>query len=395
MAGIISLALAYIMSQFYRSFLAVLAPVLSTELGMSNNAMSQALGAWFIAFALFQFAVGPMLDRLGPRITAASLLLIGGAGGAALFALASASWMVILAMAMIGIGCSPVLMATFFIFRQRFSAARFAVLSSTFIAVGMAGNLLGTSPLAWMAEAYGWRMVLWGLAAVTALIAIGIMLLVSASPRKRAGAASSGSYLDILRIRDLWPILPVAFFTYAVIANIRGLWAGPFFAQVHGLDATAIGQITFWVAIAMVAGSLAYGPLDTVFNSRKKVVLAGNLVSLLALVLWALAPGQAMANVTVLLIVMGFTGTSYGVIMAHGLSFVPADQTGRGATLLNFCSIGGTGLMQSVSGFVYDAAASPVDPLAGYVPVLWLYAATLAGALVIYAFARDVKPNDN
>ncbi|MEP4115177.1 MAG: MFS transporter, partial [Nitratireductor sp.] len=70
MAGIVAFAFAYILSQFYRSFLAVLTPALTSELGASKADLSLASGAWFIAFALMQFIVGVSLDRFGPRRTA-------------------------------------------------------------------------------------------------------------------------------------------------------------------------------------------------------------------------------------------------------------------------------------------------------------------------------------
>ena len=74
MAGIAALAVAYILSQFFRSFLAVLTPVLSSELSMTKGDLSLASGAFFIVFALAQFGVGVSLDRFGPRRTSALLL---------------------------------------------------------------------------------------------------------------------------------------------------------------------------------------------------------------------------------------------------------------------------------------------------------------------------------
>lgn len=393
MPGIVALAFAYVMSQFYRSFLAVLTPALSSELGMTNNQLSQALAAWFVVFALSQFAVGPLLDWVGPRLTAALLFFVGAGGGAAMFAVASAPWMVIVAMALIGIGCSPVLMATLFIFRRKFSAKRFAFLSSTFIAFGNAGNLLGASPLSLLAQAYGWRLVMAGLCAITVAIAVATLLLIVNPERREGESTDSGSYWQVFTIRSLWPIFPMCLFGYAVIANIRGLWAGPYFDQVHGLSATEIGTITFFVAVAMVIGSLAYGPLDTVFNSRKWVVAGGNVVTIAALLAWAFNPLGSVTFVWTVLVVMGLAGMFYGVVMAHCMAFVPANLTGRGVTLINFFSIGGTGLMQGVSGFVYDANAIPSQPLSGFSAVIWLYLGSAVLASVLYLLSTDVKPN--
>ena len=148
MAGIAALALAYVLSQFYRSFLAVLAPALIQDLGATKADLSEASGAWFIAFALMQFFVGVSLDRFGPRLTAAVMLGVAGGGGALLFAAATAPWMITLAMVLIGIGCAPVLMAAFFIFARAYSPARFALYASWMVAFGSAGNVIGATPLA-------------------------------------------------------------------------------------------------------------------------------------------------------------------------------------------------------------------------------------------------------
>ena len=87
-AGIIALTLGYTLSQFYRAFLAVLSQTLQTELGATPGDLALSSGMWFLTFALMQLPVGWALDRIGPRRTAAVVLAVGGAGGAAIFALA-------------------------------------------------------------------------------------------------------------------------------------------------------------------------------------------------------------------------------------------------------------------------------------------------------------------
>ncbi|MFN3845299.1 MAG: MFS transporter, partial [Paracoccaceae bacterium] len=50
--GIAALVAAYVLSQFYRAFLAVLTPVLQSDLGASASDLAAASGLWFLAFAL-------------------------------------------------------------------------------------------------------------------------------------------------------------------------------------------------------------------------------------------------------------------------------------------------------------------------------------------------------
>ena len=139
MIGIAVYCLAYVLSQFYRSFLAVLTPILSNDLGMDPTELALASGAWFVCFALFQFPVGYLLDSYGPRRTAGWIFLLFAGSGIALFAFASSPWMVIVAMGLNGIGCSPALMAPMFIFAHTGSPVKFASNVSTFVALGTLG----------------------------------------------------------------------------------------------------------------------------------------------------------------------------------------------------------------------------------------------------------------
>jgi len=138
MASLAALALAYMLSQFYRSFMAVLTPALTAELGATRADLSFASGIWFATFALAQFVVGVCLDRYGPRRTSSIMLALGAGGGALLFSASTAPWMIVAAMALIGIGCAPVLMAAVFIFARTFAPAQLAVRTSWLVAFGMA-----------------------------------------------------------------------------------------------------------------------------------------------------------------------------------------------------------------------------------------------------------------
>ena len=170
-AGLACLVLAYCLSQFFRAFLAVLSPVLMEQLGATTGDLARASGLWFVTFALMQLPVGWALDTIGPRRTAAVLFTLGAVGGTMVFAMAQGPGAVTLAMAMIGVGCAPILMATYFIFARTFSAAIFGTLAGVTVGFSSLGNILSTAPLAWAIEAFGWRETLWATAVVTAMVA--------------------------------------------------------------------------------------------------------------------------------------------------------------------------------------------------------------------------------
>lgn len=392
MAGMIVLCCAYVLSQFFRSFLAVLTPALSSDIGATSADLSLASSAWFLAFAAMQFAVGVGLDRFGPRHTATWLLGIAGVGGGFLFAYAQTPNMLIVAMALIGVGCSPVLMASLYIFARVYTAARFALLTSIFVGIGNLGNIAGASPLATATEIFGWRTVMTGMAVVTMIIAIAIFFLVRDPERAETEKTSFSGYFELLRLKPLWFIFCMMLFNYAVAAGIRGLWAGPYLGDVYSLDTVAIGQATFFMALAMAIGSFVYGPLDTLFNTRKWVVVGGSTIMLATLMGLALNPLVGVTSVSVAFVIIGLAGTGFGVIMAHSKAYFPTHLIGRGVTLLNFCAIFGAGLMQYLTGLVVDAYTVAEQPEAAYSALFWFYAAVLGFALAIYLFSPDAKP---
>ena len=175
-AGMFFLVTAYVLSQFYRAFLAVLSPVLEAEIGAGPEDLAIASGLWFVSFAAMQIPIGWALDSIGPRRTACGLLALGGGGGAVVMALAQGPAAIWVAMVLIGIGCAPVLMASYYILARNYPPVVFATLAGVIVGVGSLGNIAAALPTAWAVEAFGWRQTLWGLAAITLVTAAAIAL---------------------------------------------------------------------------------------------------------------------------------------------------------------------------------------------------------------------------
>lgn len=385
-AGIVALVLGYVLSQFYRAFLAVLSPALQADLGIGPSVLADASALWFLAFALAQLPVGWALDRIGPRRTASVLLALGGAGGAAVFAMAGGPGAILVAMALIGLGCAPVLMASYYIFARSYSPAVFGTLAGAVIGFGSLGNIAGSAPLAWAAEAWGWRTTVAGVGGLTLVVALAIAGLVRDPPALPPGP--KGRLVDLLAMPALWPILIMMVVCYAPAAALRGLWAGPYAADVFGADADGIGQVTLVMGLAMIAGNFAYGPMERVLGSRKWLVMGGNLLVLACLVaLWAW-PARSLWLSTALLAGVGLFGASFPMVIAHGRAFLPAALTGRGVTLLNLFGIAATGLVQMGTGRVYGALAGE-DPARPFAAIFGLCAVFLALGLAVYARSRD------
>jgi MFS family permease len=276
-----TLCAAYILSQFYRSFLAIVAPNLTRELGLGPAELGALSAAWFGAFALAQFPIGWALDRLGPRRTLGGAML-GAVAGALLFAAANGFPAMMAAMALIGIGCAPVLMASMFVFGRAYPPERFALLSSLVLGIGALGVLAAATPLAYAVEAFGWRASIMAIGALTAAATVAVFLLIKDPPlAPRAAHIKASAWRDlvsIMTLKALWPLLPLTFVAYAVVAAERSLWIGPYLLEVHALDAIARGNAILAMSVAMSIGAIAYGPAERLLRSAKLTVLIGSVV---------------------------------------------------------------------------------------------------------------------
>ncbi len=388
--GIFFLVLGYFLSQFYRSFLAVLTPVLGADIGAQPADLSFASGLWFLVFAAMQIPVGWALDRFGPRLTTSVLLLLGGGGGAIVFALAQGPGAVQLAMALFGLGGAPILMGSYYIFARMYPQAMFATLAGAMIGFGSAGNLVASAPLAWAVDNFGWRQSMWGLAVAALIVAAALLTVLRDPEREEHESSAPGSLLSLVTNRDLIVLFPLMLVNYAPAAGLRGLWAGPYFRDVFGLDQTGIGNATLMMAIAMALGNFAYGPAERLLGSKKKVVLGGNLLgAALLLGLWAMPDAGQLTSV-ILFTAIGFFFASFPAIMAHGQMFMPRHLTGRGITLLNLFGVGGVALMQFLTGLMAKTlpAGQPAPP-AFYGNIFLLFAVTVLIGCAIYAFSRE------
>jgi predicted MFS family arabinose efflux permease len=389
----VALLVAYIFSQFYRAFLAIVAGDLSRDLGLNAADLGALSAIWFATFAVAQFPVGYSLDRFGPRRTIATFMLAAVAG-AVLLSLAESRAACLLAMGLIGLGCSPVLMGSLFVFGRSYPPERFAVMAALVIGLGNAGNLLGATPLALAVEALGWRQALGLIAALTALSVVLVFVLVRDPPATPQGAGSG--ILDGLRriatLPEIRLLLPITLVGYAVVIAARSLWIAPYFREIHGFATTQTGNAALAMAVAMTVGALVYGPMERWFGGPKPPVLVGSVVTGAAFVVLALFGAATPLGSVALFAVVGAAGLTYGTLMTHARLFFPADLLGRGVTFMNFFFIGGAGLLQQASGlFLQGARSGGLPPEAAFSRLHLAFGASVLLAAALYAFV-PAKP---
>ncbi|HJS31913.1 MAG TPA: MFS transporter, partial [Alphaproteobacteria bacterium] len=241
-----TLAAVYVISQFFRASQAVIAPELADELGLTSADLGLLAGGFFVVFALAQLVNGPLFDRFGPRRTMPALLVFA-AIGSLVFASADGLWGLMLGRALMGLGCSGILVGALLVCARWFPRDRYAGLASILVASGETGNLLATSPFAAMVEAIGWRGAFLLMAAATAaLCALAYVGVRDAPPghafHARQPESSREAWrgtIEAFRQPGLIRVIAAALVVYGAAMAIFGLWGGPYFNDIHGLDAVA------------------------------------------------------------------------------------------------------------------------------------------------------------
>ena len=385
------------LSQFYRSFLAVIAPILDAELKVGASGLANMSASFFIVFALAQFPLGVALDRLGPRRTVPALMLAGVAG-ALMFANARSGLECIVATGLIGLGCSPIYMGALFLFARTQAPERFGYLCSMLIGLGSLGNLLAATPLSLAAETLGWRGSFIAIAAITLASTVAVWAVVRDPPlahepetggRAPARSSAVAELVQVLTIPQLWLLMPLLLLAYSCVLAERGLWVGPYFSEVHGLKTVALGNAALAMATAMSAGALAYGMLDRVQGRRKALIVGGYTCTAAGFLVLAAVPQPPVWLAVAALVFLGAMGHSHPLVVAHARIYFPDHLVGRGITFVNFLAMGGAGLLQWASGlFVSGLQRTGTPPPEVFSALHLAFGLIILASTAVYLLAR-------
>ena len=382
-AVVVILGLLYVVSQFLRNSVGVIAPDLAAEVGLSPIEIGLLSSIYFFIFAAAQLPLGVVLDRFGPkRCMLASVALT--AFGAAAFGLAHDVAGLVVSRAILGLGTASFLMAPLALYARWFAPERFSTFAGIHLGVGSLGALLATAPLAFVAANFGWRSAFYAAAAVSILIGILTWLIVSDDPpgkvtksRNETLRESVAGIWQVIRTPSMGRVFLMQLSIYPSYVLLVGLWGGPYLTHIYGYDLKGRGEILFIAALAQIVGSFCWGPSDRIFGRFKPPVLLATALCLAALVLLAAGGVLPVPLLIVAFAVLGFSTGVISVVMSHGRSLVPPHLLGRCITLLNIGTMGGGFLVQFVSGVVIDLF--PIEggayPLEAYRLVFGLQAA--------------------
>jgi MFS family permease len=393
---IATLIAIYIVSQFLRNSIGVIAPDLAMELGLSAAEIGLLSSAYFLTFAAVQIPLGMALDRFGPR----ACLVVGAAItviGTVVFATASSPAVAILGRALLGLGTAGSLVSSLAVYARRFPPDRFATLTGLQVGIGTIGTLFATAPLAFSTATIGWRNSFLVVAGFTLVAGLLIAVVVRDDARETPGRSetlreSLAGILAVMRTPSVGRLFVLNLVSYSTFALLVGLWGGPYLTHVYGYSLEERGGLLLLPVLTQIVGSVLWGPMDRVMGSHRRPVLIGALAMAAAIGSLAVAGKLGPAMLIAWLAAFGFLAAYGPVLIAHGKALFPPHQVGRGLTVLNMGSMGGTFLAQAISGFViglFSTAPDGAYALAAYRLVFGLQAVFILLGCLVYFGSRD------
>ena len=325
----------YYVSYVYRMVNAVLAPTLAREFDLSAGGLGLLSSVYFLGFALVQLPVGLAFDRFGPRRVNALLMLVAVAGGA-WFAHAESAAAAIAARALIGIGVSGCLMASFTAFVLWYPPERIATMNAIAFSAGAVGAMTATVPLEMLLRVWPWRDAFMLIVAATLLVSLVLWFWVPEKPvARRDDWASQWRGLVKLLVDPAFLRIAVCLGAsqFAAVA-LQTLWIAPWLRDVAGWSQAEVARGLLAVNVAMIVGYMAFGRAADVLLRRGR----GALPLLIA--------GVGLSSLTLGLIVLGiqhfflwcvFVAAGTSVVLGYAILSrrYPKEISGRANTAIN------------------------------------------------------------
>lgn len=370
-------------SAFQIFVFAVLASPLIDDLGMSRAELGLIGSINTLVGATTAPLTGRLTDRIGPRRSVVTVLVLSAAG-MALMAVSPNLWWLSLAAFVGGLPQGWGNPSTNSLIASRVPAGR----RGSVMGVKQSGVTLGVflsgATMPGLANVWGWRGSAWAYAIVFAVVAVAVQLSLGPDPadgaHEASGSSSTAAPADPNRLDPMIWRLAV----YALLMGTAGGAVGRFFPL---FAEESVGWTTEAAGLLVAVGGLL-GMWARVVVGRwaEHRVAPTRLLGLLAVVgtAYCLLLGIVSQSTSGLLILspplsaVGIAAWN-AVAMLAIIMFVPINQSGRASGVVMLGFLGGLTLSAPIAGYA-------VDQWGDYRPV-WFVAAALAAAAAVMMLA--------
>ena len=362
-------AALYFIGFYQRVSPAVITAELTDAFTLTAAGLGNLSAFYFYSYVAMQIPTGILADRLGPRrlLTAGAVV---AAIGTALFAMAQDAGAASLGRLLIGASVGVAFVCMLKLAAHWMPPRHYAFTSGVAIAVGVLGAVFAGAPLRLLVNEFGWRGVMWAVAALTCFVAVAIWISVRDDPAERGylsyfegahgthGNAHQSRLRDdlkeILRNRNVVLLFFIPGAACSMVLTFAGLWGVPFLTTHYRVSPTGAAALCSVMMVAFALGSIAYGAASNRIGRRKPLYIGGLIVSM---ALWSAliyVQDWPYAVLAALLMAIGFFSGCFIVSFAFAKESGPARLSGTVSGISNMGVIIGPMIMQPLVGIILD-----------------------------------------
>jgi sugar phosphate permease len=241
---------------------------------------------------------------------------------------------------LIGLGLSCIYVPTLKLLAVWYRPNEYATIFGFLLALGNAGALIATTPLAYLILTFGWRLTIQAIGVCSVLIGLIAWRIIRDQPAN-AGLIKEEQILRgketprqgiclVLQSGKFWPLAIRGIAFYGTLMAFQSLWGGPYLRQIVGADAISVGNMLMMISIGTIIASPISGLLsDRVFRSRKGITIVSMVLSTIVWIPFAVYTEKLTpAHIFGLLLIFGFVGGLGAAAMAQLKEQFPLSLTG-------------------------------------------------------------------
>ena len=328
------LLLSWILANADRQAMSISIVPIAKEFGLSPEGSGWVLSSFYFSYALMQLGAGWLSDRFSSR----RILVFSVACWSILTSLtgvAGTLGVLLLVRLLFGAGEGGFVPASTVTVAEAFPKKERARAKSLVIGASFIGSAIGTSGIAALIHAYGWRMAYHAFGAFGVVVAVAIWFSVKSAPR-RPRTAHTASFRTLFASPVLRKTMFVFFFSNIVYVGLIS-WMPTYLMKTRGIDIVHVGTASaIPYLVAFGALNIVGWLLDKVGQGRERLFMCVGATMVIGfLVTMAFADSLVLLLTFWTLCLVGYTAI-YGTVFVIPLKHLPDESVGTAAGIINF-----------------------------------------------------------
>lgn len=382
--SLIVIGLSYLLANFHRQSMAIMAPFLVESLNISNSQIGLLGAIVFYIYGLTQIPLGFLTSKYGGRkiIQVCLVLLIVGSF---FFGRAKTFSELLLGRFLIGLAVSGYYVPGLHLIRQWFDVRSLSFYLGIYLAIGNVGSLLSTSPYEALLNNFSISSIYWGFIVFTFILLIASLFL---EDEKISGkkVAVKGENQE-KNPYFTWFFISLLFYgltSYGARQAFFSLWGPLYYTDYLGLDLTRASFLMMVMSIGGIVYSPISGKVADKIGRHKALVIQSLLIALLWLVSAFLPKDTPFILVLLLALIIGALNiTTISNAFTTLTDYAPVAFTSVFVGVFNAFNFFGSAFYMQGLGKFFDARGSSPETFS---TVLLIFFFSIVVAIFLNSF---------